>query len=434
MGDLAAEVCERLEQDLEENERKATLLTISFQYIQNKVAESHTRSIACTSYKQEKVTEQAFNIVSKATQQLPIAFLGISAGKFVKAKGSENFKNFFKTKVNNPSSLTKNIIEESHQESALDKSFIIDEIDPEEESRINENDKKINETGTILDENSKKNEVIEPTFKKKVNQKSSPRSKIQKSLKTDNFKKSFFMNILKEKQPNKDHDSSSVQKPVVSPKSDCSEQDSGSNIDDDILESNTETVLARLHGTKSQESSSTSRSSNALEKLKEIFPDLNDIDPTVVKLLPIPLQDEAKKLLKMKNSVESSEKNEYTNNSKDKEIIKSNRGRPPKIKSQSNNQKSKIKNFFIKTDVNTSSNDFKKCPECGQLILVSKFEEHKDYHVARNLQREINQPTVSDDTRKRKALEQSPSRPKKRVSDEIVYNIPKPEKVASFFE
>lgn len=404
-------------------------MTISFQYIQNKVAESHTRSIACTSYKQEKVAEQAFNIVIKATlqKQLPVAFLGISAGKFVKAKGSENFKNFFKVNANDQSTLTLNSMEESCQDPEIEKSAD-DEIDFGEDSKLDEKNKKIE---TLISESSEKSEFFEPHSKKNLNRKSSPCSKIKKSLRTDNFKKSFFMNILKEKQPDKSNDSSSSNKTEISTESDHIEEDSGFNIDDDINKSNNETVSENSFDTIPQSSNSTIKSTNAIDKLKEIFPDLNDIDPSVVKLLPLELQEEAKKLLKESNVTESYEKNEEFTKAKDKEIIKQSRGRP---KLKPGNQKSKIQNFFIKTDVNNSSNEFKKCPECDQLISVSKFEEHKDYHIARNLQREMNQITNGVDVRKRKALDQIPSRPKKRNSDEIVYNIPKPECVTSLFQ
>lgn len=425
MGDLAAEVCERLEQDLEENERKATLLTISFQYVQNKNVESHTRSVACISYKQEKVAEQAFSVVSKATQQFPVAFLGISASKFVKAKGSENFKNFFRTNVSEQHNSTMSSSKESYHEIEGNKSTVTDEANFEEELKQSKDEK------IETDLAANKNDSIEHSSKRKARQKSSPCSKIKKSLKTDNFKKSFFMNILKEKQPNKNDDSTSVTETEVSSESDPKNHDSSSSGDDDIFENDKEITSTNSCDTKSRESNSISISScDALKKLKEIFPDLNDIDPTVVKLLPLALQEEAKKLLKMKDVTESCEKNEENN--KAKETNKLSRGRPPK--SKTSNQKSNIQNFFIKTDASSSSNEFQKCPECGQLISVSKIEEHKDYHVARNLQREMNQISNSNDTRKRKALEQSPPRPKKRSGDEIVFSIPKPESVASFFQ
>lgn len=94
ISELSAEICERLERDLMENERRATLVTICYHYYQNKTTVSQSRSYTLNSYKPKNMTIRCVDIVSKSTQ-CPIAYLGISASKFITVKGSENFRNFF---------------------------------------------------------------------------------------------------------------------------------------------------------------------------------------------------------------------------------------------------------------------------------------------------------------------------------------------------
>lgn len=400
---MSAEVCERLEQDQEENERRASLLTVSFQYYQNKNSVSQSRSSALSTYKPEKVAEQSFNIVTKATQQLPVSFLGISAGKFIKAKGSENFMNFFKVTAND-----KNV---------TDSNKVVENL------TIKEEIEKDGDTSNV--ENYRRNDTVEKSDDKDCkssnhiqnNRRSSPCSSIKKSLKTDNFKKSFFMNILKEKQVRND----SIE--VVSKVDEISEN-SCDNDCIDVIESKTDVIE-----TKPCEKSIQSDTNHLSTQLQEIFPDLNDIDPNIVKLLPIHLQEEAKKFLQVK---ENNQGQVETNKTKGKEL---NKLKGKNIKSKPFNQKQNIQSFFIKTDVNNDfENNLKKCPQCDQLILINKFDEHADYHIAKNLQKEMNRTSDNDENRKRKVIVDRPNNVKKRLSDEFVNISPKTESISTFFQ
>ena len=376
---------------------------------------SQSRSCAITSYKQEKVAEQCFNIVMKATQQLPVSFLGVSAGKFVKARGSENFMNFFKSNTNDQSNFSINNTVHNKTNNTADKS---------KEEDITEFDNNINNIEMHGERNQ--NCLVQKSEDKNVkracttNRRSSPCSSLQKSLKSDNFKKSFFMNILKDKQTK--YNDMEENKTI--------EQNSSESINfknnQDCIENNIEVKHLHPKNLESQFKNG-SKNNEASVRLQEIFPDLNDIDPNIVRMLPSHLQDEAKRYLKI---VEFRNTNSVPNKVKNKEINKTSKG-----KSKSSNQKPSIQNFFINTDVNNdSSNNLRKCSQCYQLILVDKFDEHSDYHVAQNLQKEINQMSSTEEQRKRKCVLNSPNRVKKLISDENINNTPIKKSATSYFQ
>ncbi|KAJ8681774.1 hypothetical protein QAD02_017566 [Eretmocerus hayati] len=436
LGELAEEVCERLEQDSEENERRASLLTVSFQFYQNNSAVSQSRSIALSAYKPEKLAKQCSNIVKKATQLQPISFLGLSAGKFIKARGSENFVNFFKKSDENNRTrqdMKLNVEADYETEEAVEDNDI-----SFEETVINAEEKGFEEYQKCMD--SEKN--CTPSTSRATNdEKSSPCSTIQSSLKTDNFKQSFFMNILKEKRSISEDSELPLAKPNLSSNSQGIRKNTKAivSLSESKGKSESKMHLKEDDKIESLDESSTNENEGAMVELKEIFPDLNDMDPHIIRMLPIHLQQEANKFLRNISKTRQNGKIRETKSKKRDTIpdtslgncdetheslekartklkdvnTKQSRGRPPKNKSLSS--KSNIQNFFIKTAVNGDSDcNFKKCMQCDQLILISKFDEHNDFHVAQNLQTEMNRMS-NGETRKRK-VEESPSYPKKRVS------------------
>ncbi|CAB0036918.1 unnamed protein product [Trichogramma brassicae] len=278
LGELSSEISERLEQDFEENERKATSLTVSFHYIQNKKVISQSRGFALTTYKQEKIAEMSINAVLKVTQHLPISFLGVSAGKFIKSRGSENLKKFFK-----PSSSLNNL-QGSEKEDV--NNFIDEHVEliKKLKSQItnsnssNENNSETLKNVSIPIEQSSNSQSCSTSLK--INDKFSPCSKLQKSLQREKFKQSFFINVLKENKL-KNH-----------------------KCDDDG---------------------------------------------------PIEGKDKRDK----------------------------------------------------RTGTNNKGENFKKCLQCHQLISTNKFEEHNDYHMAQNVQLEMNSLPASEERKKRKLSDET---------------------------
>uniref|UniRef100_A0A182JPC3 DNA polymerase eta n=1 Tax=Anopheles christyi TaxID=43041 RepID=A0A182JPC3_9DIPT len=93
LNELASEVTERLEKDLDENNRTAKQLTVSYSQQIDNVDVSSTRSIPLVMYDTERIAVDALDAIKRNTERFlatnsttvlhnPIKFLGISAGKF----------------------------------------------------------------------------------------------------------------------------------------------------------------------------------------------------------------------------------------------------------------------------------------------------------------------------------------------------------------
>ena len=444
--DLSAEVCDRLEQDLEENERRATLLTICYQYYQNKTTVSQSRSCTLTSYKPEKMASRCVEIVSKSTQR-PIAYLGISTGKFIQAKGSENFRNFFKStklehrqeadaqtekkyaqsasrviekvadnlKINAttnnadaksvPNSKVRDVAQNS--KSSVQSS----ERNPNAQIDWSPTSRKLNSLITSLNERNKRKAFSE----KRMNN-----SHSDDPLDQNEYKESFFVNIFNPKET-KSRDVYTRETALIdenenakrATENDCNisreelrvnEKDNERDSDEfHVVEeqcSNKRSISNEVE--QGQSSSSVIRDRNDetnnlrnTVKLQEIFPDLNDIDASVVALLPPELQDEAKLYMKVQSRKTTSTKEIVVKNSK------------VKSKSKTNVTKGKKSNgiysFLVRKDsINFIQEPSKKCLQCCQMIPILKYDEHCDFHVAENLQRELNNPALQGVNVKRK--------------------------------
>ncbi|XP_058128932.1 DNA polymerase eta [Anopheles ziemanni] len=93
LSELATEVAERLEKDLDENNRTAKLLTVSYCQQIDDVDVSSTRSIPLVAYEIERIATDALEAIKRNTDRFlktnsttvlnnAIKFLGLSAGKF----------------------------------------------------------------------------------------------------------------------------------------------------------------------------------------------------------------------------------------------------------------------------------------------------------------------------------------------------------------
>lgn len=135
-------------------------------------------------------------------------------------------------------------------------------------------------------------------------------------------------------------------------------------------------------------------------RLREIFPNLNDIDPDILSLLPANLQEEAK--LYMKSHVNKQETIKVT-----RELPKTGRGKSSKSKlaGKSDKRRSPLYNFLIKTNSGEHDVPLERCAECDQMIPMTKFSEHVDFHVAQNLYQEINKPTSGENGGAKRKLE-----------------------------
>ncbi|KAK0173566.1 hypothetical protein PV328_006742 [Microctonus aethiopoides] len=276
---LATDVSNRLQQDMEANNRRATTITISYQFYRANKTISQSRTLPLASYKAERIINQTLDIVKLLDK--PIVALSIATSKFVPIENNGNFINYFK----------------------------INTMKQDEEAEEEETEVKIEKeadyyTDSKIDVDVNNIEEIENIPLKETN------------INCDNA-------IAIEKK-------------------------------------------------------------NPLAQLQEIFPNLDEIDLSIVQLLPLDLQREAKNYIKSKKNIlnvsPSVKNNSKTISPKTKSI---------KSKSLDKNPKNTIQNFLIKTNEDVSS--MVRCVHCSQMIKIEKYLEHTDFHVAYDLQKNINQ-------------------------------------------
>lgn len=487
LKDLTAEVCERLDQDLEENERRATLLTVSFHYYQDKVEISQSRSCPLNSYKPEKVADSCFNIITKSVQQ-PIAFIGLSAGKFIAAKGSDYFRSFFKSNPNKEEATTSEKLESKNP---LNTSFELQNNEVNSVSSTKENNSTSNLDETNSNSNTKENNRVENDKKDlqqkenegKVNKncedffsnnrRTNSRDSFDRALNSQPFKQSFFMNILK-----RNHESTEDETNDSALQTNEEEQSEQTHVNLNVYDTNenqfldsenTEEIPIRQSSdtleisSKAEEKvevegkySSTlysqvsnsnwsaakmdnvepfvNNNSKVNVKLQEIFPDLSDIDPGVISLLPQELQQEATELLK--NTTKVNKKAEILA----KHIkMKKNINKQKLQEAGTSKSENTIHNFLVKTNTNCEIDDsVKKCDKCHQLVPVEKLIEHNDFHIAHELQRKMNKIenttiiTQENCMKRKQAFDSSGENSKKRGTKNQK-NTTRSKSIASYF-
>lgn len=147
LKELAFEVNARLEQELEENNRRATQITVSFGQEIDKKTVSVSKTFPITTYRHEKLFCDAFqivkkNLVTKSDGSLIVNFLGMSAANFRENK-KNNIVDFFKNVKNNKpvkseelQSETVELSNEKNRNIAID----IDEVSTSTEILFNSRD------------------------------------------------------------------------------------------------------------------------------------------------------------------------------------------------------------------------------------------------------------------------------------------------------
>ncbi|XP_070150417.1 DNA polymerase eta [Polyergus mexicanus] len=452
--DLAAEVCERLEQDFEENQRRATLLTIFYHYYQNRSIVSQTRSLVLNSYKPDKIASQCVDVITKATQ-CPVAYMGISASKFIPSKESGSFLKFFTnirsrdkesdkadSKTDKSENSSRDMINSSaNLEIKEEKPFTI--VNKEDSFlRTEEKPEKMKESTLIKESVATTSEPMIKTSKRisnnslNISAEDSPMSKrviklIQVCNERDkaklkdkhlsdvvinnnDFQDSFFMNIYKTgKKKCSDNIDGNIDIEEFKYEEQSSMDKKNAN-NENIDDHNSNLCIQE----DTQEKPSTSRaythlSSNDVDsrkksneetpvqdssiRLRDIFPNLDDIDPDILSLLPVDLQKEARLYTKSRDKKQENIKVV-------RDLPKTGKGRASKSKIAGKNGKERnpLYNFLIKIDSSGRDVPLERCAECDQMIPVTKFCEHVDFHVAQNLNREINKPSSGENGIKRK--------------------------------
>ncbi|XP_018373164.1 PREDICTED: DNA polymerase eta isoform X2 [Trachymyrmex cornetzi] len=444
-GDLAAEVCERLEEDFEENQRRATLLVISYHYYHNRSTISQTRSLALNSYKPEKMANQCVDIITKSTQY-PVAFMGISVTKFVPSKESGSFLKFFKNIKPKDEEV---VILNSHRHTMNSMSNLeAKEKTPSNSKEVYSLESKRQKSQKVKESIAKTNEGMMKGSKRIINlntsAEDSPTSKrVSKLIQVCNerdktrtknkrlpgmvinnndFQNSFFMNVYKTEEKkcysNVDESTNTMEESkcrkrlIVSNASEKGANDE--NIDDYNIDLRRQVNVYETPSTRhihmhvnsmnneelTEENNKRTCAQDPLMQLREIFPDLDDIDPDILSLLPADLQEEAKLYMKSRGKKQENVKIAW-------ELPKTGRGRSSKatLAGKSDKRRSPLYNFLIKTNSDKYNVPLERCAECDQMIPITKFSEHVDFHVAQNLYQKINKPTSSENGNAKRRLE-----------------------------
>jgi len=370
--------------------------------------------------------------------------MGISASKFIPSKESHSFLKFFKkpnaTSKNDEMNSearklvdivdsSKNINSESNSEATeTNTSVIISEEESllrneEQKSAEIKNSPAIKKSITIDGEMTKKenkrivdnllNTSMEssPTSKRVFklmevcNERVKTKNKRLSGLVIDNhdFQDSFFMNVYKTEKEECSSNIDTMEEPECVIESITSSTNERSANDRNVNDHNSNlyiernakssTTCASIYVNSNDESTKKNNETFAREpavQLQEIFPNLDDIDSEILSLLPADLQEEARSYIKSRNK-----KQESVKIAREGKIGKG-KSNKSKIAGKSGKRCSPLYNFLIKTDSDEHNVPLERCAECNQMIAMTKFSEHVDFHVAQNLCQEINKPVSSE--------------------------------------
>lgn len=407
------------------------------------------------SYKPDKIASQCVDVITKATQ-CPVAYMGISASKFIPSKESGSFLKFFTnirskdkendkadSKIDKSENSSRDMINSSASlEIKEEKSFTINNKE-DTFLRTEEKPQKIKESALIKKSIAMTSEPMIKTSKKvsnnslNISAEDSPISKkVVKLIQVCNerdktklknkrlsdvvinnndFQDSFFMNIYKTgKKECSDIDGDiDVEEFKYGEQSGVDEKNANNESIDDYnsnlciqedAQQKPSTSRAHIH-VNSNDADSIKKSSketsvqDSVVQLQDIFPNLDNIDPDILLLLPANLQEEARLYTKSRDATKKQENVKVV-----RDLPKTGKGKPSKSKIVSKNGKghNPLSNFLIKIDSSECDVPLERCAECNQMIPITKFCEHVDFHVAQNLNCEINKPALGENGVKRK--------------------------------
>ncbi|XP_054289147.1 DNA polymerase eta-like [Macrosteles quadrilineatus] len=435
LSELATEVAERLDEDIHMNKRKAQLLTIHFSQEVDGRDVAMSRSVAFPGYESERIAGCAFRVLSKHNcanptsdaWHPPLKYLGLSAGKFTDYSGNSvgSIDNFFKVK---PS--TSKLIDAEVTSSKADPPLVNDDVSGKCDSNTKETTKD--------DEQGGKTSFFERYFKNQPNKivKCSPREG----------------NVSEDRNNKIDDPSKSVEKVII-------------NHVPTIVESK---HINQKDPFKSQVKEPTVKSEESWISPSEIFPDLENIDDSIMGILPSPLQRKISKMKEIKNTssstcnVKSSCSRYSTESDCAPTIVETVVDIHPssampnvptttskcviQVKKQTDGSEEDLiesesvfqtsPDMFDRADQQTSASE--ECSYCKQQISIYELQEHLDHHVALELQEQWNkQPqnnrTASKETKTLKPVVASEKKKRGRPSKKDIVAPKKLRTIVSFF-
>ncbi|KAF2897430.1 hypothetical protein ILUMI_08756, partial [Ignelater luminosus] len=449
LNELSVEIVERLEQDLEENNRKAKQIVIGFaQEINGKdVASSRTHPL--NSYDPTKISNDAYEIIKKnclkPSGTFCIKYLGLNVGKFETCKNINEITTFFKAGDNkiNTSIVREQSIkpdEDSDSKSELQPTstsrtnnincrnavekpgsiqsfFKNSEKKNEDSHQISDSELEFKETEAPVNFSDTTEEADENSSEFKFfneDRDASDNDSISNELSGDNKtkttesnpeKESFFLRYFESLKRER-------KSPIVR---DFNTSRNLENLDED---SN--------NGDECQEESNIANNTHAIPGTSKDF--MNDFEQIEVcsecnKRVPeaemvshmdyhfaLKIMHEEKELYKQQSSAALAQKQSKT------EIKKT--GKRKHIEVEKN---ATLKEFFkIEPEqlVEGLLENTELCPQCNKRINIASFTSHLDYHAAKRLHMEINpvKSCVAESVKKTKTKKHEKTKDVKRDS------------------
>lgn len=438
ISELVTEIVERLEKDVEENNRQPRQSVISFTLEMNGEDVAQSRSAPLTSIDQESLEKVMMDVLKKNIDPFfkkdeaagllnyPIKYMGISAGKFLTIqKKTVTLETMFAKQALKASTSAKEI----------------DVLPACSSTQVKDDSESLNDNSELLENNSEsvKENPLEKMFEKQSQMFKEKPAEKAKPKRKPSFFKNFFVNPDTEEQTEK-QTTTNLKKESLIP-IDEGMSSSKENVEVESKESQEMKALEDwfINDTDDDKPDllvyKNEAEKKALEKLLEIQSNIDgnesfdlEKEKTTLKRLmefkdedksgdkiPVIIEEKIEKLENISMKCEKCGKNivnnekaiqshkdyhtaldvsreqreEYRQNARNKII--SPKQAPPAKKAKLDTTVTSIKTFFEHRDPSEESTvEQQPCEECGRLIDVDKLAEHTDYHFARKIQIEMN--------------------------------------------
>ncbi|XP_055617214.1 DNA polymerase eta isoform X1 [Toxorhynchites rutilus septentrionalis] len=425
LQELSIEIQERLKKDIEENNRSAKQITVSYtqQIGENEVAS--TRSVPLVSYEADKIAADALEAIKRNTAVFlktgtsgalnnPIKFLGLAAGKFEEHSSKNNsLKEMFSIIASKASKIEA-------------RSYEI-EMDSKDRNSFFQSHSTKSETCGQSNYDNRLQNYFKVSYSK-------DNENTTTSSMNEEIEEKCLMNeeiaLKNDSAVEGQNDRDALSNPDVFLNSTMSLEDTAQgiitnaqaidvaelNADFPDSESDNQTVDQKLDRTYDNNHSTKNYRETYVEYYRHTAtPQVPQKQcPNCNKTVS---ESEYQCHLDFHLALEVSQKQREDYRSTIKNKFKS---LVPKPKPKEEKQISQIDKFLTTTPVETLDSQTSRCPECGKSVPSAQMHEHNDYHIARKLQIEFNRiemSTASSSTASIKT-ENSTRNKRKRPSDD----------------
>ncbi|XP_065161729.1 DNA polymerase eta isoform X1 [Atheta coriaria] len=450
-SELSIEIAERIEKDIEENNRKPKQLIVSYTQQVGRKDVASTRRLALNTVEQEKIYQEAYETVRKNCQKTDgsfgIKFLGLNVGKFEDIKNVTEITSFFKSA---PKRVSNGSVDANKSIGGNTSSKINDDLDQlsrelhavvqanldlnqsfgENSLKVTNKNSNDNNFDSASTSSSKLEEVDDDDSEAELESINVSHTEANTSSASIAGKNSFFHGFLNRADvPKRDFNTSAILDEVIDDDKTVNEEkvvEETNQVDTDpvspIIAHKTikpVTRKPRILSMFSNNSPTTSRALQITDDNKELCPECNKLIPVenIVSHLDYHfaikmVRDEAHLYKMPKNTnnentlVEESKTHDKSQNIFTK--MRSKEVQKPKVVKNSNNNNSStrkrksseldrtdITKFFTSARNDGETDEHSEvCPDCCKRIKMDDIASHLDYHVAKKLHQQINQMNV----------------------------------------